>query len=58
MTYVSPSLPATPGDITVSQGDTAILSCQTGAVPLPTVQWTKNGLAIDSSDLVNNRPNA
>ena len=47
VTHVAPVLPATSGDITVNQGETAVLSCETSAVPQPDVQWTKNGRSIE-----------
>ena len=52
LTYVAPVLPSTSGDIAVSQGETAALSCKTSAVPQPSVQWTKNGEPIDFDQLV------
>ena len=54
VTYVAPVLPTTSGDITVDQGQTATFSCENTAVPLPKVQWTKNGRPLNLDDLVGN----
>ncbi|CAK8691082.1 unnamed protein product [Clavelina lepadiformis] len=51
VTYVAPVLPTTSGDITVDQGQTATFSCENTAVPLPKVQWTKNGRPLNLDDL-------
>ncbi len=44
---MAPVLPETSGDITVDQGETAVLSCENDAKPTPKVQWSKNGETIE-----------
>lgn len=45
-THVAPVLPDSVGRITVNKGDSATISCQVDAVPLPEVKWTKNGVPV------------
>jgi len=45
----APSLSTLPADLTVSAGETAILTMAMAGIPLPSVQWMKNGQPISGA---------